>query len=206
MKFSRLMVVTTLASFLSGCYSDYELQLVTLDGPKDLLNDMPKSQNILVLTAEREDYEPVLVSSDILEINKDRIGLVDADLLMDIRLDNLDIMRDAIQQEINGLVDLGVNKVIVRAKMEDLAIQRQLSKSLHDADIIVSRGLANKYYELQAGAVAMTPDLLRLEDADAAPLIIVNTKRGTAIERLVVDFDIFGHIINSSLGKPCISL
>lgn len=102
-----------------------------------------------------------------------------------------------------------VNKVVLLAHMQQLAIEEQLAELLTDVDIIVAGGsntlLSDESDRLRAGDETQEPYPILSTAADGNPVAVVNTDGNYKyVGRLVVDFDEAGVIIPESID-PAIS-
>lgn len=99
-----------------------------------------------------------------------------------------------IQAEVDALTAQGVNKIILLAHMQQLAIEKELATLLRDVDVIVAGGsntiLADDTDRLRAGDTAVDTYPLELESASGDPILVVNTDGSYHyVGRLVVTFD-----------------
>jgi 2',3'-cyclic-nucleotide 2'-phosphodiesterase (5'-nucleotidase family) len=110
-----------------------------------------------------------------------------------------------IQTEVDQLTAAGVNKIILLAHMQQLAIERALALRLRNVDIIVAGGsdsiLADSNDRLRAGDRAVDTYPIMTMGADGNPTAIVNTDgQYTYVGRLVAGFDAQGLLLPSSLN------
>jgi 2',3'-cyclic-nucleotide 2'-phosphodiesterase (5'-nucleotidase family) len=121
---------------------------------------------------------------------------------------NLDVLAAQIQPSINELSSEGVSKIVLLSHLNDLALERALAVKLADVDIIVAAGSETRLGDSDDTAVtfpgheATFEDSYPLlaEDRNGTPLLIVNTdSEYSYLGRLVVDFDLEGRLITSSL-------
>lgn len=97
-----------------------------------------------------------------------------------------------------------IDKVILLAHMQQLAIEKQLAGLLRDVDIIVAGGsntlLADDTDRLRAGDTAVDSYPLLLSSAADEPVAVVNTDGNYRyVGRLVVEFDDAGLIVPDSV-------
>jgi 2',3'-cyclic-nucleotide 2'-phosphodiesterase (5'-nucleotidase family) len=97
-----------------------------------------------------------------------------------------------------------INKVILLAHMQQIAIEQQLAELLTNVDIIVAGGsntlLADETDRLRAGDEVEGPYPILKTAADGNPVAVVNTDGNYKyVGRLVVDFDANGVIIPDSV-------
>lgn len=100
----------------------------------------------------------------------------------------------------------GCDKIIILAHMQQLILEKQLATFLHGVDIIVSGGshtlMADATDRLRAGDVAVETYPFFTIGADSKPIAIINTEANYKyVGRLVIDFDITGNIIPSSVNS-----
>jgi len=122
---------------------------------------------------------------------------------------------DALAAEIQGNVDQmlaanpGMNKVVLLAHMQQIAIEEELATRLTNVDIIVAGGsntrLVDENDRLRAGDTAQGVYPIIKTAADGKPVAVVNTDGSYKyVGRLVIDFDENGVIIPESYD-PVIS-
>ncbi|VUD40504.1 Trifunctional nucleotide phosphoesterase protein YfkN [Thalassocella blandensis] len=105
-----------------------------------------------------------------------------------------------IQPAVDALTAEGINKIILLAHMQQIAVEQQLAPLLSDVDIIVAGGsntiLADANDRLRDGDVAVDDYPLQYSSADGEPVLVVNTDGDyTYLGRLVVTFDKRGILI-----------
>ncbi|WP_420426436.1 choice-of-anchor I family protein [Algiphilus sp.] len=103
----------------------------------------------------------------------------------------------AIQPSIDALTSQGINKIVLLAHMQQLAVERELATLLRGVDIIVAGGsntiLADSNDRLRDGDQAADSYPIELSGADGNPVLLVNTAGDfTYLGRLVVEFDADG--------------
>ena len=109
-----------------------------------------------------------------------------------------------IQTAVDELLSQGVNKVILLAHMQAIAIEIELAGLLQGVDVIVAGGsntlLADETDRLRMGDEARDDYPLVLESAVGEPVLVVNTDADYRyLGRLVVDFDGRGVAIPESV-------
>lgn len=111
-----------------------------------------------------------------------------------------------IQADVDALIasDYGIDKVILLAHMQQIAIEKELAGLLRDVDIIVAGGsntlLADATDRLRVGDTAADTYPLLLESATGEPVAVVNTDGNYRyVGRLVVEFDDAGLIKPDSI-------
>jgi len=157
-----------------------------------------------------------LASYTIIEVDGEQIGIVGATTpTNDIITDTGDITvlpaSDAtsdlaviIQEKVDELTALGINKVILLAHMQSISIEEELATLLTDVDIIVAGGsntlLADSTDDLWDGDVAEGEYPELFEDADGNDVALVNVDGDYKyLGRLVVEFDDNGNIVVDSI-------
>jgi len=92
---------------------------------------------------------------------------------------DLQALADEIQPTVTALTDAGVNKVILLAHMQQIAIEQTLATLLDGVDIIVAGGsntlLADSNDALRAGDTAADTYPLQYTSAGGEPVLVVNT-------------------------------
>ena len=173
-----------------------------------------------------DDGQPVqpnaIAGSATITVNGDTVGLVGASVptlpsitstgSLAISPDSFDPTADAdldalaaeIQPTVDALVESGINKVILLAHMQQIAIEEALAERLEDVDIIVAGGsntlLADANDRLRDGDSAAGEYPRVLTSASDQPVMLVNTPGDfTYLGRLLVEFDENGVLIPSSV-------
>ena len=163
-----------------------------------------------------------LARSVILELDGESIGIVGATTphlawissAGDVTVEpldgfDLDALAAVIQRAVDDLTGLGVDKIILLAHMQQIAIEQRLASRLRDVDIIVAGGsntiLADKTDCLRSGDRAAGSYPLRMTSANGEPLLLVNTDADYRyLGRLVVRFDRDGLVMPESVD-PSVS-
>lgn len=178
---------------------------------------------------EASDIPNSLAGNTIITVNGERIGIVGATTptLPSISSpggvtvlpeefdgsnpDDVAALAAEIQTSVDALLadNPDINKVILLAHMQQLAIELQLAELLQNVDIIVAGGsntvLADETDRLRAGDEAADVYPILSTGADGNPVAVVNTDGNYRyVGRLVVDFDESGIIIPESID-PTIS-
>ena len=117
---------------------------------------------------------------------------------------DIDGLAAIIQQAVDTLVGQGINKVILLAHMQQIAIEKALATKLVDVDIIVAGGsntlLADENDRLRDGDEAADTYPLRFESSRGEPLLLVNTEGDYKyLGRLVVAFDEQGVVLPETI-------
>ena len=116
-----------------------------------------------------------------------------------------DKLAAAIQPTVDALVDKGINKIVVVAHMQQIAIEKALATRLNDVDIIIAGGsntlLADSNDVLRDGDEAADTYPLSFQGPDNTPTLVVNVDGDYKyLGRLVVDFDENGVLLTDSLN------
>ncbi|MDE2994860.1 MAG: 5'-nucleotidase C-terminal domain-containing protein, partial [Chloroflexota bacterium] len=117
---------------------------------------------------------------------------------------DIDGLAAIIQQAVDTLVSQGVNKVILLAHMQHIAIEQALATKLVDVDIIIAGGsntlLADENDRLRDSDEAADTYPLRFESPKGEPLLLVNTDGDYKyLGRLVVAFDAQGVVLPETI-------
>ncbi|WP_386722766.1 bifunctional metallophosphatase/5'-nucleotidase [Litoribrevibacter euphylliae] len=165
------------------------------------------------------DMTNSLAQSAVIEVDGEQIGIVgattptlasitstgDIDVLPDSTNDNAALAAQ-IQPAVDALVAQGINKVILLAHMQDIAVERELATLLSNVDIIVAGGsntlLADDNDRLLVGDTAADTYPLQFSDADGNPTLVVNTDGDYKyLGRLVAEFNEDGILQTDSLDN-----
>lgn len=122
---------------------------------------------------------------------------------------DLDALAAEIQPAVDALVSQGVDKIILLAHMQQIAVEQALATRLENVDIIVAGGsntiLADGNDILRDGDTAADTYPLIFDDAAGEPVLVVNTDGDFRyLGRLVVEFDEDG-VIDTNSVDPAIS-
>lgn len=109
-----------------------------------------------------------------------------------------------IQPTVDALVDAGINKIVLVAHMQQIAIEKALATRLNNVDVIVAGGsntlLADADDVLRDGDVAADTYPLSFESPDGEPVLVVNVDGDYKyLGRLVLNFDENGVIKTDEL-------
>jgi len=115
-----------------------------------------------------------------------------------------DELAKLIQAEVDALTGQGINKIIVLAHLQQIAIEQELATLLSDVDVIIAGGsntiLADETDRLRAGDTAAGTYPLAFESPAGDPVLVINTDGGYHyVGRLVVTFDASGVIKPDSI-------
>ncbi|MFN3581444.1 MAG: bifunctional metallophosphatase/5'-nucleotidase [Pseudomonas sp.] len=130
------------------------------------------------------------------------LGILPAGYTMDDV--GLDALAAVIQEEVDALTDMDINKIILLSHMQVLNVERGLATRLNDVDIIVGGGsnsiLANGLDILREGDTAVDHYPVAYTSPNNQPVLLVNTDADYKyLGRLVVNFDADGVIIENSI-------
>ncbi|NER82400.1 MAG: alkaline phosphatase, partial [Leptolyngbya sp. SIO1D8] len=165
-----------------------------------------------------------LAASTIIDVNGEKIGVVgattptitsiaspDGVTVLPADFDGVptDAQLDALAAEIQTDVDAlltanpDINKVVVLAHMQQIAIEQALAERLSNVDIIVAGGSNTRLFDSndrpRAGDTAQGDYPTFITGADGNPVAVVNTDGNYRyVGRLVIDFDENGVIIPDS--------
>ena len=178
-------------------------------------------ENLAALVTEDDQEADLaaagLTGSVVITVGGQRIGIVGATTpslgsltktggITVLPKDSADIsgLAAIIQHAVDGLTGQGINKVILLAHMQQIAIEQELATLLEDVDIIVSGGsntlLADETDRLRPGDQAKGTYPLQYESAGGDPVLLVNTDADYRyLGRLVVEFDSDGLVIPSAV-------
>lgn len=117
---------------------------------------------------------------------------------------DLDALAAEIQPAVDALTQAGIDKIILLAHMQQLAIEQALATRLNDVDIIVGGGsntlLADSNDRLRDGDTAGGEYPLSFQSPEREPVLVVNVDGDfTYLGRLIVGFDDQGVILPNTL-------
>ena len=160
-----------------------------------------------------------LAASAVITVGSERIGVVGATTphlgritgiggitVMPDDGSDIDALAAIIQQAVDALVAQDIDKVILLAHMQQIAVERELATLLNDVDIIVAGGsntiLADDNDRLRPGDEARDTYPLRFDSPSGEPVLLVNTDADYRyLGRLVVGFDDDGVLMPGSLDS-----
>ncbi len=158
-----------------------------------------------------------LAGSVIVAVDGERIGVVGATTphlgrlagvggitVMPDDASDVDALAAIIQRAVDSLVAQDIDKVILLAHMQQIAVEKELATRLNDVDIIVAGGsntiLADDSDRLRPGDKAADTYPLQYESPAGEPVLVVNTDADYRyLGRLVVGFDDEGVVMPDSL-------
>jgi len=118
--------------------------------------------------------------------------------------DDLSALANIIQGKVDALADQGIDKIVLIGHMQRLDIEQALASRLEHVDVIIGGGsntlLADATDRLRPGHTAADTYPLTYQSPSGTPVLLVNTGGDYEyLGRLVVDFDLSGHIIPGSV-------
>ncbi len=164
-----------------------------------------------------------LAGNTIIEVDGEMIGVVGAStptlpfitsvgnisvspILLPGDTEDLDALAAEIQPEVDELTALGIDKIILLAHMQRIAVEQGLAERLTDVDIIVAGGsntlLADNTDPLRDGDTAQGNYPLTALSPTNEPVLLVNTDGDYKyLGRLVTAFDLRGNVIEELLDE-----
>jgi 2',3'-cyclic-nucleotide 2'-phosphodiesterase (5'-nucleotidase family) len=114
-----------------------------------------------------------------------------------------------LQPVIDALTAQGIDKIVVAAHMQQIALERELVTLLRGVDVVIAGGsntlLADATDALRPGDAAADSYPIVTRNADGDPALVVNTDGDYSyVGRLVVSFDADGKVIADSID-PAVS-
>ncbi len=187
--------------------------------------DFSTDANLAALTAPNAQPANTLANklagNTIIEVDGEMIGIVGAStptlpfitsvegitvspMLLPGEVEDLDALAAEIQPEVDQLTSLGIDKIILLAHMQRIAVEQGLAERLTDVDIIVAGGsntlLADTTDLLRDGDSVQGEYPLSSVSASGEPVLIVNTDGDYKyLGRLISVFDLHGNVIESLL-------
>jgi len=116
------------------------------------------------------------------------------------------ILAGIVQPVVNSLIAEGCNKIILLSHLQQIAFEKELAGKLTGVDIIMAGGsntlMADADDRLRAGDVAYESYPFLTTGLDGKALALINTDGNYKyVGRLVVDFDVDGTLIPSSINS-----
>lgn len=114
--------------------------------------------------------------------------------------DDIDALATVVQDEVDALVDTGIDVIVLLAHMQQIAVEQALATRLHGVDIIVAGGsntlLADSDDSLRPGDVPADDYPLTYSSSTGEPVLLVNVDGDYRyLGRLVTDFDAEGVLL-----------
>lgn len=170
--------------------------------------------------ADAADLKGKVAAYTVTEVNGEKIGLVGASTPLLHTITNvggitvnpadsgsMEALAAAIQPSVDALTAMGINKIILLAHMQQIAIEMELITLLKDVDIVVAGGsntrMGDKTDSLY-GADGKFEAAYPYESVDAKgmPALVVNVDGDYKyLGRLVVSFDADGYIVREELDR-----
>ncbi|MBW4460256.1 MAG: choice-of-anchor I family protein [Nodosilinea sp. WJT8-NPBG4] len=197
-------------------------QFPYLSGNLDFSTD-PNLAGLVVPDAQAPQANSI-AGSTVIEVNGEKIGVVGATTPTIVNIsspgaitvkpqpfagtptpEQLDTLAAEIQADVDALLAANpdVNKVVLLAHMQQIAIEQALAERLSNVDIIMAGGsntrLLDSNDRLRPGDTNQGTYPIIKTDADGKPVAVVNTDGNYKyVGRLVIDFDASGNIIPES--------
>ncbi len=160
-----------------------------------------------------------IAGNTIITVNGEKIGIVGATtptldtisspgdiLIKPADSNDIDALAAEIQVSVDSLLadNPDINKVVLLAHMQQIAIEEELATKLKNVDIIMAGGsntlLSDSTDRLRDGDTNEGPYPILKTDADGKPVAVINTDGNYKyVGRLVVEFDENGEIITDSI-------
>ena len=159
-----------------------------------------------------------IAKSTVITVNGEKIGVVGATTptlraisspgsvgVLPANPNDIDALAAEIQKSVDALKAQGINKIVLLAHMQQIAIEQQLAGKLRDVDIIMAGGsntrLVDSTDRLRAGDTKQGDYPILAKSATGDDVAIINTDGNYKyVGRLVVDFDAQGKIIPASIN------
>jgi 2',3'-cyclic-nucleotide 2'-phosphodiesterase/3'-nucleotidase/5'-nucleotidase len=173
-----------------------------------------------LVTADGQEASTIpnqIAKSTVITVNGERVGIVGATTPTLRRISSpgtvgiapadasdLPALAAIIQESVDALTATGINKVILLAHMQQIAIEEQLAGLLRDVDVIIAGGsntrLTDNTDRLRDGDASQGPYPILKTSATGEPVAVVNTDGNYKyVGRLVVEFNSEGVILPSSI-------
>ncbi|MGB3311962.1 MAG: choice-of-anchor I family protein [Nodosilinea sp.] len=198
--------------------------------------DFSTDENLagLVVASAQAPLPNSIAASTVIEVNGERIGVVGATTPtisnVNVRISSpgdvtvlpqpfdgspspaqLDALAAEIQADVDALLaaNSDIDKVVLLAHMQQIAIEQELAQRLSNVDIIVAGGSNTRLFDesdrLRTGDTDQGPYPIIQTGADGNPVAVVNTDGNYKyVGRLVIDFDENGVLLPASYN-PAIS-
>lgn len=180
--------------------------------------------NALVVADGERARSNSIAGSVTVVVNGERVGLVGASVptlpsitdvgslsILPAEFDpavdaDLDALAAEIQPTVDSLADDGIDKIILLAHMQQIAIEKALAERLEHVDVIVAGGsntlLADANDRLREGDTAAAGYPLEFTSPAGEPVLVVNTAGDFRyLGRLVLEFDDNGTVLTDSIDS-----
>ena len=189
------------------------------------LNFAPDTNLAPLVTADGQEASTIpgkIAKSAVVTVNGEKIGVVGATTptlprisspgnvgVLPTNSADIAALAAEIQKSVDALKSQGINKIVLLAHMQQIAIEQQLAGLLKDVDIIMAGGsntrLVDSTDRLRSGDIKQGDYPIFTKSVTGEDMVIVNTDGNYKyVGRLVVDFDAQGKIIPTSID-PVIS-
>jgi 2',3'-cyclic-nucleotide 2'-phosphodiesterase / 3'-nucleotidase / 5'-nucleotidase len=184
------------------------------------LNFAPDTNLAGLVTADGQEASTIpnkLAKSTVVTVNGEKIGVVGATTptlksisspgnvgVLPTNPTDIAALAAEIQKSVDALKAQGINKIVLLAHMQQIAIEQQLAGLLKDVDIIMAGGsntrLVDATDRLRAGDSKQGDYPILTKSATGEDMVIINTDGNYKyVGRLVVDFDAQGKIVPGSI-------
>jgi 2',3'-cyclic-nucleotide 2'-phosphodiesterase / 3'-nucleotidase / 5'-nucleotidase len=185
------------------------------------LNFAPDTNLAPLVTTDGQEASTIagkIAKSTVITVNGEKIGVVGATTptlrsisspgsvgVLPSNPTDIVALAAEIQKSVDALKGQGINKIVLLAHMQQIAIEQQLAGLLKDVDIIMAGGsntrLLDSTDRLRAGDVKQGDYPILTKSATGEDMVIINTDGNYKyVGRLVVDFDAQGRIIPTSIN------
>ncbi|NJL61354.1 MAG: DUF4114 domain-containing protein [Methylacidiphilales bacterium] len=185
------------------------------------LNFAPDANLAGLVTADGQEASTIpnkIAKSTVVTVNGEKIGVVGATTptlrsisspgsvgVLPSNPTDIAALAAEIQKSVDALKAQGINKIVLLAHMQQIAIEQQLAGLLKDVDIIMAGGsntrLVDATDRLRAGDSKQGDYPILTKSATGEDMVIINTDGNYKyVGRLVVDFDAQGKIVPASIN------
>ncbi|PAX53222.1 choice-of-anchor I family protein [Brunnivagina elsteri] len=185
------------------------------------LNFAPDTNLAGLVTAEGQEASSIsgkITKSTVVTVNGEKIGVVGATTptlrsisspgnvgVLPTNPTDIAALAAEIQKSVDALKAQGINKIVLLAHMQQIAIEQQLAGLLKDVDIIMAGGsntrLVDATDRLRTGDSKQGDYPILTKSATGEDMVIINTDGNYKyVGRLVVDFDAQGKIVPGSIN------
>jgi len=184
------------------------------------LNFAPDTNLASLVTADGQEASTIpnkIAKSTVITVNGEKIGVVGATTptlkrisspgsveVLPLNANDIAALAAEIQKSVDALKATGINKIVLLAHMQQIAIEQQLAGLLKDVDIIMAGGsntrLVDSTDRLRPGDTKQGDYPILLKSASGEDVAVINTDGNYKyVGRLVVEFDNQGRIIPASI-------